>query len=1034
MINLIYSVFGTQVVTRTSDSSVVIEEKRSKNRRTVTVTAFRDIELIDADMSLKKYFDPEDLIMANGYQSWTETKEFMAGEYLNDLSKRPKKVVEKYKFKAYGSQAFWDMPKGTHLGFDFSYIKGEKPVFIGNMNFKNAYLLIWFEEEKNMIKLQSDVEGKKLHSGESFTLFDYMILPDGKEYFEQFSPRTNEKLFGYTSWYNHYQDINEEVVLDALEKSDRRFNLFQIDDGYETTVGDWMDVDEDKFPEGLKGIVEKIHDKGMKAGIWLAPFVAETESAVAREHPEWIAKDASWNNIYAGSNWSGFMPLDLNNEEAVQYVRKSLRFHKELGFDFFKLDFLYAVNLCPLRGKTRSETSEYAYSLLREELGDALILGCGATLLNAGGKFDFCRIGPDVSLTFDDVAYMRMFHPERVSTKVTIQNTIFRSMLDGHLFMNDPDVFLLRDDNIKLSFEQRKALTKINALFGSLLMTSDNIAEYDDDKKKILEDALDIFMNGRLISYSRKKNSIFIEFELNGKNRIFIYDPQKGTMLEKQRRVIKGTVGDGILKDHTKVIFGNKIDGKVVAKAEKSKQKYIKKFGDDSDKKYSFDVEKVDALDNIGVKKLVLKEDDGCGSAEKLSLQDNPLVVGNIRMGFGHYRISIAMASCAKALGYTPYWLDLAGFDATGSKMIREQNDMYSLASRISQKSHAFNHFVWEPLNKEGFRQITYNAKDQKNAELLAPILNALPKDVPYIATHVWPSQAAIHAGMTHVVNAIPDNWAMALHLSEGAIHAVQTPFAYLGYKMMNGFSKKDLKGMPEKDLKMVGRYVDHELLVNLEEDNALRIKRANENAPMRFLMTVGGAGAGFDQFLSMVKHLVPLVRKGKAAVFINFGDHKDVYEKMQKALGDIKVNKFFDDYEGLKEYVKSIRAGKAKGITAIYDPDIFKAVYATNLLIPESDVLITKPSELAYYPVPKLFMKHIGGHEVYGAVCSQEAGDGTFECDTDQKANAMIDRLINDKELFIHICVRINVMKKNGDYNGAYECVKLAAGKTGIV
>ena len=180
---------------------------------------------------------------------------------------------------------------------------------------------------------------------------------------------------------------------------------------------------------------------------------------------------------------------------------------------------------------------------------------------------------------------------------------------------------------------------------------------------------------------------------------------------------------------------------------------------------------------------------------------------------------------------------------------------------------------------QEGFRQITYNAKDQKNAELLKPILNALPTDVPYIATHVWPSQAAIHAGMTHVVNAIPDNWAMALHLSEGAIHTVQTPFAYLGYKMMNGFSKKDLKGMPEKDLKMVGRYVDHELLVNVEEDNALRVKRANENAPMRFLMTVGGAGAGFDQFLSMVKHLVPLVRSGKAAVFINFGDHKDVYE-----------------------------------------------------------------------------------------------------------------------------------------------------------
>ena len=360
--------------------------------------------------------------------------------------------------------------------------------------------------------------------------------------------------------------------------------------------------------------------------------------------------------------------------------------------------------------------------------------------------------------------------------------------------------------------------------------------------------------------------------------------------------------------------------------------------------------------------------------------------------------------------------------------MIRSQNDLYSLGSRISQKSRLFNKLVWEPMNSEGFRQLTYNAKDQKNAELLVPIMKNLPKDVPYIATHVWPSQAAVHAGMTHVVNAIPDNWPMALHLSEGAIHTVQTPFAYLGYKMMNGFAKTPLKGIPEKDLKMVGRYVDHELLANLEADNAKRIARAENGRPMRFLLTVGGAGAGFDQFLAMVKHLIPYVNEGKAAVFINFGDHENVYEKMQNALGGVPVRKFFNDYDGLKAYTQTLRENDAEGITAICDKDIFKAVYATNLLMPECDVLITKPSELAYYPIPKLFMKHIGGHEVYGAVSSQEIGDGTFECATAPKANAMIDRLLTDPELFCHLCRRIDTLKSQGYYDGAYECVRLAA------
>jgi hypothetical protein len=281
---------------------------------------------------------------------------------------------------------------------------------------------------------------------------------------------------------------------------------------------------------------------------------------------------------------------------------------------------------------------------------------------------------------------------------------------------------------------------------------------------------------------------------------------------------------------------------------------------------------------------------------------------------------------------------------------------------------------------------------------------------------------------MTHVVNAIPDNWPMALHLSEGAIHTVQTPFAYLGYKMLNGFAKTPLKGIPEKDLKMVGRYVDHELLVNLEQDNAKRIARAESGAPVRFLLTVGGAGAGFDQFLAMVKHLIPYVQTGKAAVFVNFGDHEDIYDKMQSALGNVPVRKFFNDYDAMKTYVGTLREGSADGITAICDKDIFKAVYATNLLMPECDVLITKPSELAYYPIPKLFMKHIGGHEVYGAICSQEAGDGTFECATAKKANEMIDRLLSDPELFCHICRRIDTLKAQGCYDGAYECVRLAA------
>lgn len=477
--------------------------------------------------------------------------------------------------------------------------------------------------------------------------------------------------------------------------------------------------------------------------------------------------------------------------------------------------------------------------------------------------------------------------------------------------------------------------------------------------------------------------------------------------------------------DRSSVIYGNPMPKKVVKKAEKSKAKYIKKYGDDSKKEYRLAFQDIPTLDYIAAKNIVFTD-----KSQSEKFDSKAVIVGNIRMGFGHYRISIAIASCAKALGYHPYWLDLASFDATGSKMIREQNAMYSLASRISQKSKLFNHFVWEPLNCEGFKKISYNAKDQKNSELLVPIYHDIPKDIPYVATHVWPAQAAVHAGMTHVVNAVPDNWPMGLHLAEGSLMTVQTQFAYSGYKTLRGFDKKPLKGMSDDQIKTVGCYVDHELLVDLEKDNKARRDRLANGKPLRFLMTVGGAGAGFDQYLAMIKHLLPYVKEKKVALFINFGDHVDVYKKLSEKIPGLKAKEYFNQYEEVKKLRDELLKGDAEGIYAIYNKDIFQAVYSTNLLMRTSDLLITKPSELVFYPIPKLFTKHIGGHEVYGGIFGREYGDATVECPTKEEANQMLDYLIGDPDLLTQMTRRIDELKKFGHYNGGYEAVKLAVGK----
>ena len=537
MVEITYIKDRTSFDAVSSDENIEITSVEKNGRNTVSVKALSDITFKRARIPLGASFDDEDLILANGYQSWTQTEEFTAKEHLNNLDRLPKAINARYHFKAYGSQYFISMAAYELLGFDFSYVKGKAPFFIGSFNFRNAYLIIRFLRKTNMILLESDIDGRELKKGDSFTVFDYMTAEDGKEYFNSFHPVSSKKLFGYTSWYNHYQNISWDKINAALEKADERFDLFQIDDGFETFVGDWLDVDNEKFPDGLADIIDRIHEKGMLAGIWLAPLVAETDSRVMKEHPDWIARK-NGEPVYAGSNWSGFCPLDLNNSEAVSYIKKVLKYYSMLGFDFFKLDFLYASNLKPLKGQTRAETTEFIYEIIRSELKDKIILGCGAILTNAAEKFDFCRIGPDVSLSFDDAAYMRMFHSERISTKVTIKNTIYRSILNDHFFMNDPDVFLLRD-NIKLTSEQRIALAGINALFGSLLMTSDNIGEYSDRKKAALEHALNLFYNGEVTSFRRDGRFIDISYKLNGIPGSFRYDTVKGAIIRKHMEGIK---------------------------------------------------------------------------------------------------------------------------------------------------------------------------------------------------------------------------------------------------------------------------------------------------------------------------------------------------------------------------------------------------------------------------------------------------------------------------------------------------------------
>jgi len=400
-------------------------------------------------------------------------------------------------------------------------------------------------------------------------------------------------------------------------------------------------------------------------------------------------------------------------------------------------------------------------------------------------------------------------------------------------------------------------------------------------------------------------------------------------------------------------------------------------------------------------------------------------------MGFGHYRISMAIASVAHSMGLTPYWFDLHAYqETTGGKVIEQLNALYSMGSRWSQKYPLFNKFYWEPLNSEGFKKLSYNAMDQKVSELMTPIFKDIPKEMPFVATHVWPAQAAIHAEMKHVVNVIPDNWPMALHLAEGSIHTVQTPSSFLGYKTLKGMDgKKILKPIPSDQLFDVGHYIDHELVVNLKEDCAKRLDRIQNNKAKRVLLTVGGAGAQREIFAEIIQKLLSRVERNEVVLMINVGDHIKVWEGLINDIPQLKdkAQTYFNDWDNTQLFASQALEKDVKGIHVFYNEDIFAAVYSSNLLMRSADILVTKPSELAFYPVPKLMIKRVGGHEAWGAIRAAEIGDGTLECETVGLTLQMLDMMLEDKLILKQMCENILKANELGIYNGAYRVVALA-------
>lgn len=476
--------------------------------------------------------DGERLFM-NGYQTWTYSPELGKTDRLRGVDQIPKFLTKKYAFDRYGDYHFVSYGKepGTSHGFSYcTFRKGDQYKLLASLDDRPGYTIFRYSAQKALLTLERDCAGIR-HRGGPYAIFD-LFRAEGTEdavydgWFDAMGvkPRTKEKLAGYSSWYNHYQNITNlgvEADFKACREYLRPGDLFQIDDGWEWKVGDWLKFHPYKFPLGIYRFADMAHTYGLKAGLWLAPFICETDSDLYRDHPDWLLRHEGkpWR---CGANWSGFYALDIDHPGVQDYLKRVFEDVFSMygnDYDLVKLDFLYAAAPFGTDRETRAGRMYRAMEMLRKWCGDKRILACGVPVMPAFGVADYCRVNCDVSLDWDDAFYMRPMHRERVSTRQALNNTILRAPLNGRAYGSDPDVCFLRTENCRLTEEQKKALATVNALCGQVFLTSDG--KLTEAQKKTYAHYRDLFDRGILeectvngITYSLDGKRVHIDLKL----------------------------------------------------------------------------------------------------------------------------------------------------------------------------------------------------------------------------------------------------------------------------------------------------------------------------------------------------------------------------------------------------------------------------------------------------------------------------------------------------------------------------------------
>ena len=277
---------------------------------------------------------------------------------------------------------------------------------------------------------------------------------------------------GWCSWYCFGPRVTAKQVLDNLDVISTTIPglaYVQIDDGYQSAMGDWLETGA-AFGGDVRKVLDEIRRKGFQPAIWVAPFVAEEASHVFQQHRDWFVKDIDGSPLrsdkvtFGGWRKGPWYVLDGTHPDVqahFEHVFSTMR--KDWGVTYFKLDanFWGAIHGGRFHDAkaTRVEAYRRGMQAIRRGAGEGFLLGCNHPIWPSLGLIHGSRSSNDIKRTWDRI-------------KTTAQQNLLRNWQNGTLWWNDPDAIVLTGE-----LPEDEFLFHATAIYatGGMLLSGDDL-------------------------------------------------------------------------------------------------------------------------------------------------------------------------------------------------------------------------------------------------------------------------------------------------------------------------------------------------------------------------------------------------------------------------------------------------------------------------------------------------------------------------------------------------------------------------------